>query len=49
MCLIASTGIELWVRDVYVVVAELTAGSSVALKDSERMAFWSGRVAAAEA
>ena len=45
MCLIASTGIELWVRDVHVVIAELTAGSSAALMDSERIAFWSGSVA----
>ena len=49
MRLIASTGIELCVRDVHVVVAELTAGSSAALMDSERIAFWSGSVAAAAA
>ena len=49
MCLIASTGIELWVRDIHVVVAELTDWSAAALMDSERMAFWSGSVAAAEA
>ena len=30
-------------------VAELTAGFSAALMDSDRMAFWSGSVAAAEA
>ena len=49
MCLVASTGIERWVRDVHVMVAELTAGSFAALMGSERMAFWSGSVAAAEA
>ena len=49
MCLVTSTGMELWVRDVHVVVAELTAGSSAALMSSRRMAFWSGSVAAAEA
>ena len=42
MCLIASTGIELWVRDVHVVVAELTAGSFAALMGSERIAFGAG-------
>ena len=49
MCLVASSGIELAVRDVHVVVAELTAAFSAALMGSERMAFWSGSVAAAEA
>ena len=49
MCLVASTGIELWVRDVHVVVAELTAGSSAALMGSKRMTFWSESVAASEA
>ena len=49
MCLVTSTGMDLWVRDVHVVVAELTAGSSAALMGSERMAIWSGSVAAAEA
>ena len=48
MCLVTSTGMELWVRDVHVVVVELTAGSFAALMGSERMAFWSC-VAAAEA
>ena len=48
MCLVTSTVMELWVRDVHVVI-ELTAGSSAALMGLERMAFWSGSVAAAEA
>ena len=47
MCLVASTGIEFLVRDVRVVVAELTVGSSATLMGSKRMAFWSGSVAAA--
>ena len=49
MCLVASTDIELWFRDVHVVVAEFTAGSSAALMGSEKMAFCSESVAAAEA